>query len=486
MREEKKNRKEQEKKNGRQCEKTVPLRERQISIRGFLTAGIIVMILAISIILLFVINILADGAVRAYIRSDLSRQLRRNSKNIVYENGKAEFSEELSDRDTGIYFILLDRSGEVWAGEYPEGIPEEEIPGVIATKGKVPVVEELISLTLGEKEYYLLDRVQTYLTRTTGKTVLFRCLAEKSAVSSPFQTLWRMCYLSIPVILAVAFIFSTVLARMVSGPIGQLCRVAENVRNNNDLSQRTDYHGRFREIGILSEANNQMLDRLEEVFQSQKRFNSDVAHELRTPMAIILAQCEAVRDQNCTEQEYREALEVIDRQARRTNDVVQQLLRLSRLEQGGRVLEKEFVNLEDIVQSVCEDEELKAEKEVEFHFSLQEVSASVDVTLMTILLQNLVHNAVKYSGEKAVVEIGLFREESRICVSVRDHGCGMAEEEQKYIFEPFYQVNKNRSTGGFGLGLSLVKRIAELHGGTIAVESSPGMGSRFTLTIPDL
>lgn len=474
-----------EKKNENACGKRKRLKDVQISIRGFLTAGIILMILTISMLLLFAVNILAEGAVRSYIRSDLSRQLRRNSKNITMKNGKVEFSEELSDRDTGIYFILLDRSGEVWAGEYPEEIPEEEIPGAIVTKGKAAIVDELLSLTLGEKDYYLLDRVQTYLTRTTGKTVLFRCLAEKSAVSSPFQVLWRMCYLSIPVILAVAILFSTMLARMVSRPIGQLCRVAENIRNNNDLSQRTDYHGRFREIGILSEANNRMLDKLEEVFQSQKRFNSDVAHELRTPMAIILAQCEAVRDQNCTEQEYREAFEVIDRQARRTNDVVQQLLRLSRLEQAGVVLEKEFVNLEDIVQSVCEEEELKADRDVEFRFSLQEVSASVDVTLMTILLQNLVHNAVKYSEGKALVEIRLFREEDRICICVKDHGCGIGEKEQEFIFEPFYQVHKNGNTGGFGLGLSIVDRIARLHGGNVTVRSRPGEGSEFTLSIPD-
>lgn len=457
----------------------------QISIRSFLTAGIVFMVLGTSVILLFVINILAEGAVRSYVRSDLSKELRRNSRYISLEDGTAKFSEDLSYENTGMYFILLDRSGEVWAGEYPQEIPQDEIPGVIFSGSKYPIVEELLTLRLGETEYYLLDRVQTYLTRTTGKTVIFRCLAEKSTISSPFQTLWRMSYLSVPVILILAFIFSAVLARMVSEPIAQLCRVAESVRNDSDLSQRTDYGGRFREIGILSEANNQMLDKLEEVFQSQKRFNSDVAHELRTPMAIILAQCEAVREQDCTEREYREAFEVIHRQARRTNDVVLQLLRLSRLEQGGMAPEREYVNLEDIIQSVCEDEELKAEKDVEFRFSLQEISASVDVTLMTILLQNLVHNAVKYSEGKALVEISLFREEGWIRLRVKDHGCGIGEEEQKRVFEPFYQVHKRGSTGGFGLGLFLVERIARLHGGSITVESRPGEGSEFLLSIPD-
>lgn len=459
--------------------------KKQISIRAYIAAGTILLVLITAFVMFLVINILAEGASKAYIRSELSRELRRNVWSVSYEDGELKLLEDFqSVNDENMYFLILDRSGEILAGEYPEEIPPEEIPGVIARKEYL-ITEELLSPELGGREYYLLDRIHTYLTRKTGRTVIARCIVAKDLIPSPFKALWWIVYVSIALILVIACIFSYMIARMVSKPIGRLCEVAENIRRDNDLSLRMDYHGRFREIGILSEANNQMLDRLEKVFQSQKRFNSDVAHELRTPMAVVLAQCEAVRDHRCDGEQYREAVDVIYRQAQKTNDIVIQLLRLSRLEENKVLLEKEYVHLEDIVRSVCEEEELKAGGKAEFLFSFEDVSASVDVTLMAILIQNLVQNAVKYSDGKAVVEIDMRRADERIRISVRDHGRGISPEEQKHVFDPFYRTEKARSSGGFGLGLSIASRIAQLHGGELTVESEVGKGSCFELSLPD-
>lgn len=307
---------------------------------------------------------------------------------------------------------------------------------------------------------------------------------EEIGYKRKYQVIKNISYLSIPLVLFVACVFSFLLAKRFSEPIKQLCMVAENISCDDDLSKRIDYTGRFREIAILSDANNRMLEKLEKMFRSQKQFNSDVAHELRNPMAIILAQCEYAKGQSVSQEDFEEIIDIIYRQTRKANDIVYQLLKLSRLEQKHVTLEREEANLEDIFLSVCEDEEQKTKKEVEFHFSIQAATANIDVMLSTILFQNLINNAIKYSPGKAVIEIRTLYQDENIVIQVSDRGAWVSKGDQERIFSPFYRVDKVRNSEGIGLGLSIAVQIAEIHGGKLSVESEIGKGSTFTVILP--
>ena len=246
-----------------------------------------------------------------------------------------------------------------------------------------------------------------------------------------------------------------------------------------------EYTGGFQEIRILTETNNHMLDRLEQMYESQKRFNSNVAHELRTPLTVLSVQCEYAKEQCEKPEEMKQSLEVIGRQVKKCNGIVAQLLRLNKLEQGQVKPDLEHADLDEIVRSICEEEEIKFDGKVEFRLALGEVWADVDVVLITSLIQNLVSNAIKYSTKPAMVEITTRKIEDNVAVCVQDHGCGITKEEVKKIFTPFYRADKARNSEGYGLGLALAEKIAQLHGGSIQVESEPGEGSSFTLILPE-
>ena len=240
----------------------------------------------------------------------------------------------------------------------------------------------------------------------------------------------------------------------------------------------------FREIEILAQANNRMLDRLEEMFEKQKQFSSDVTHELRTPVAVIMAQCQYARKHINNKEEFDEAISLIERQVKKTNDIISQILQLSRLDQDRIRIDFEYVDVKDIVEEVCDNEKFHDEKNIDLRLSLENAEARVDVGLIMAAIRNVINNALKYSYENSVVDVVLKKRDGAVELMVRDYGRGMSEEEKKHIFDRFYRADKARNSEGFGLGLSITARIMEIHSGTITVESEEKKGSTFYLNIP--
>ena len=251
------------------------------------------------------------------------------------------------------------------------------------------------------------------------------------------------------------------------------------------MSHRMEYTGNLYELELLVDTENKMLDKMETVFLQQERFSSDVAHELRTPIAVVRAQCEYALEKQRSELELRETLEVIDRQSRKINGMIGQLLELSRLEQRNYKLELEKLSLVEIVESVCDDmEEVNIDKGLTIVRELEEAYVCGDIYLITIAIQNLLQNAKKFSEDGKAIYIKIKQDEENVYISVRDEGKGMTELEKKNVFKRFYKSDESRNSKGFGLGLSLTQKIMEVHGGEICVESQVGAGSEFTLVFP--
>ena len=447
---------------------------KSVSIRKYITTSMLALVFTMMVIMLIVINIFANMAIKYDIRKTMARELRKNGQYVEYMDGKLIPTEHFQTQDEGMYFLMITELEGVCLGTYPEGFELDEIKPRLG----LSLIEQ------NHTSYYVLDRVNARLTKTSGQTVFERCVIRKSDTDSEYRTIKHMADFSIPIFLIVALLAGYFIAEKISAPIRQMCEVAEKVGRDENLSQRMEYAGEFYEIAVLTETNNRMLDRLEQMYESQKRFNSNVAHELRTPLTVLSVQCEYAKEQCEKPEEMKQSLEVIGRQIKKCSGIVAQLLQLNKLEQHQVKLDIEYASLDEIIESVCEDEKLKSDRNIEFGLKLGGSEGNVDVILITSVIQNLISNAIKYSKDPVLIEITTEKRADGNYITVRDHGCGMAAEELEKIFAPFYRIERSRNSEGYGLGLSLVEKIIQLHKGTITVESEPGAGSCFTVYLP--
>lgn len=447
---------------------------KSVSIRKYITTSMLALVFTMMVIMLIVINIFANMAIKYDIRKTMARELRKNGQYVEYMDGKLIPTEHFQTQDERMYFLVITEHEGICLGSYPEGFELDE------TKPRMG----LSLIKQNHTSYYVLDRVNARLTKTSGQTVFERCVIRKSDTDSEYRTIKHMADFSIPIFLIVALLAGYFIAEKISAPIRQMCEVAEKVGRDENLSQRMEYAGEFQEIAVLTETNNRMLDRLEQMYESQKRFNSNVAHELRTPLTVLSVQCEYAKEQCEKPEEMKQSLEVIGRQIKKCSGIVAQLLQLNKLEQHQVKLDIEYASLDEIIESVCEDEKLKSDRNIEFGLKLGGSEGNVDVILITSVIQNLISNAIKYSKDPVLIEITTEKRADGNYITVRDHGCGMAAEELEKIFAPFYRIERSRNSEGYGLGLSLVEKIIQLHKGTITVESEPGAGSCFTVYLP--
>ena len=309
---------------------------------------------------------------------------------------------------------------------------------------------------------------------------------------------------AIPLVILLAALCGWIIAGRSLKPLRQITLSARSICDGQDLSLRLPIMKNGDEVQELSQTFNGMMERLQLSFESERQFTSDAAHELRTPTAVILAETEMAlsylnKDSAlCSQKDsalsfqkdpaLTDSLEEIHRQARKMTELIRALLSYTRLEQGTRRIEKELLNLSELAFDICEEQRLVAPPGTEILFAGgQEVWVKGDVSLLIILLSNLISNAVKYGKEGGHVWVTVREEKGKGLVSVKDDGIGISQEDLGRIFNRFYQADKARSDEekrGIGLGLSLAKQIARLHGGKIKASSTLGEGSEFLFSMP--
>jgi two-component system heavy metal sensor histidine kinase CusS len=246
------------------------------------------------------------------------------------------------------------------------------------------------------------------------------------------------------------------------------------------------------EIDDLAGALSRAFTRLRDARDRQARFASDAAHELRTPVAAILAQAEVAARRERSSEEYRSALGAIAEAARRLHEVVEALLLVARGDSDQARIQRESVDLASRIREVVSSfaataEERSVRLEVRGPAS---VPVAGDARLIGILIRNLVDNAISHGPPGTAIEVEFGTNGSGPWLSVRDHGEGIPPDALAHVFERFYRVDESRSraSGGSGLGLSIVDFIARLHGGSVHAESGVGEGTAMTvhLTPPSL
>jgi heavy metal sensor kinase len=292
---------------------------------------------------------------------------------------------------------------------------------------------------------------------------------------------------SVPLILAISVALGWYLAGRALRPFEEITRTAEKI-NYENLNMQIATTRKEEEIQRLVQSFNAMVRRLDESFRQMRKFNADVAHELRTPLSIIQGETEVALTSPNLPDEIRAVLasnlEELDRLTRIVND----LLTLSEAEAGRQVLTKQPVDvgrlLEDLVDQMrllAADRNLRMDAQCTPNLWID-----ADELWIRRAVLNLLDNAIKYSKEEGKIEVQAGREDSFVRLCVRDAGIGICTEDLPHVFDRFYRADpaRTRVSGGAGLGLALVKWIVEAHKGTIRVHSEPDKGTAFEIFLP--
>ena len=221
----------------------------------------------------------------------------------------------------------------------------------------------------------------------------------------------------------------------------------------------------------------------------RREFVANVSHELKTPIASVGLLAEALQEGADDPEMVRHFADRLTNEAHRLGDITREIIELSRLQAEGALAEFEPVTVESIVFKAIDQNRVVAKSRKIKLIAGGDLDAVIygDETRLVVALNNLIANAVHYSPDNSQVGIGAVRRNSFIEIAVTDQGIGMSKDEVERVFERFYRTDqaRSRSTGGSGLGLSIVKHIVSNHGGDIRVWSSPGKGSTFTIRIPE-
>ena len=288
-------------------------------------------------------------------------------------------------------------------------------------------------------------------------------------------------------ITAAVTLLSGILAYFVSGralkPLRSFASQVEMVQMTNLADMKID-EDVLPEFKQLSRSFNQMLERLNTAFSAQRQFTGNAAHELRTPLALMQAQLELFSAEHPDMRpETAEFLTLLREQTERLIQMTRTLLEMSNLRQVAR---NERIQLAPMIEEIFTDlAPLSDKRGVTLTAEGDGIMTGSDALIYRLIF-NLTENAVKYNRQGGSVRVSVTQKPEKLLLRVSDTGCGIPEEYQRSIFQPFFRVDKSRSReyGGAGLGLSLVWEIADLHGGSVWVEESSDKGTTIAVELP--
>ncbi len=430
----------------------------------------LLMLLMAAVTLTFVMAISSSVANQTVLDS-LDRTLRENALQADIVDGELEIGSGFGFYRSGIYTVVYSKSQALLAGQLPQALTALTIP---FENGLTRPVET------EQGNYYVMD---LWLPSGWEDGIWLRGMTEISQGAETRQNLLAAAGIAMPLFILLGALGGWLIVRRALRPLDSINATAAAINEGRDLSARIELGEAPEEFRRLGENFDRMLERLERAFEAEKRFTSDASHELRTPLSVILSACEYSEKFDETVEEQRETIQTVHRQGKKMAQLINQLLQMTRLDQGTEKLNMELLDLSALGEELCRDQgERCACLKTDI---LPGVKVRGDRLLLTRLIQNLLDNAYKYGKPGGSVWLSLRREGGQVQLSVRDEGEGIAPELQEKIWQRFYQADPSRSGAqGAGLGLAMVEQIARLHGGDMSLESRPGEGSVFTLRLP--
>jgi len=405
---------------------------------------------------------------------------------INVENSQIDFSDTLPEndptlnlRERGLTLRILDPAGQVLQAFGPYRALPVETSSLAAVQGGQPGFVTLSDPLEG-------DPVRVYTAPIVENNRLVGVLQVAQSLDGVGETLDRLLsalLLGGPLLVLSAAFGGYLLAARALAPIDHITRTARRI-SAEDLSARLNLPATGDEVGRLTATFDEMLARLDDSFRRERRFTADASHELRTPLAAMQTILGVVRERRRRPQEYEQALADLAEETDRLRALTEELLYLARGDADQPAIRETVdlsILLRDVADSLCPLAEAKG-------LTLTcNVPAGLtlpgDSDALIRLFVNLLDNAVKYT-ERGRIDVAARADTDGLHVSVADTGIGIPPEHLSHIFERFYRVDQSRSGRGVGLGLAIALETARAHGGTLEVDSSPGVGTTFTVFLP--
>lgn len=322
---------------------------------------------------------------------------------------------------------------------------------------------------------------------TFGRKFRIVTSAPLDSIDAPLALVRNAILLGLPLVLALAGIGGWLLATRALRPLRTLAAQAGHI-SGSSLHTRLDPGRAIAELRSLVDSFNDLLSRLDQSFEVMRRFVADASHELRTPISVIRVEADVALTRDRSPAEYRESLSTILEESRRLTRLVEDLLNLARADAGHVRLETHDFYLNELLAECCRSvRTLAAARNLQLECcATPDFQYCGDEQLLRRLVLNLLDNAIRYTPPGGRISAKVESGPSGLRILVADTGIGIPPEKTSRVFERFYRTDEGRarSDGGFGLGLSIVRWIAEAHHGAVECASTPGAGSTFTVTLP--
>lgn len=429
------------------------------------------MVLLMAALVLVYIVVVNDSAMSDDPYSRLVDIVMENADELEFDRGRLEW-DELDFYSRGVYCSFYDEDGQLLQGALRENWDVQ-----------LPLqANEVRTVQLAGEDILVYDLpVDMSVTR-----IWIRGMVSADDHSGLARVLMVVSIALLPLLLILSVGGGWLIATAAFRPMEKIIEAADSIYDAKDLSARLSISKGPSEMRRLAAAFDRMFDRLQSSFEAERQFTADASHELRTPITVILAQCDRARRKDVTREDHLRSIAVIEEQGQRMSGLVQSLLSLTRLSQGTDRYPMTRGDLSALVEGCCEGfmpsehRGISLEKDIEAG-----IEARFNGELISRLVHNLLQNAYKYGREGGHVWLSLKSRADTALLSVRDDGIGIAESELPHVWQRFWQADPSRSEdGGSGLGLAMVEEIARLHGGTVRVESELGKGSEFSVELP--
>lgn len=464
---------------------------RNLSVRTKITLWFSVLIILITAMMFTLMLVVSTSVLHTDVQETLKSVIETNAQEIEfiadistqemeagdhyieYNNAYLEIDDDFLNESSGVYTALYDSDGNLLYGQ-------NLINAEISHDAKIHKV------TYNKEKYYTFSKA---LSGDDLDGLILLGAINENANKTILNRIVNISLIVLPALAVFAIAGGYFLAGRFLRPIRKIIDSAENITDGNDLSMRIEIPEGRDELNKLADTYNKMFSRLEHSFEEEKQFTSDISHELRTPVATILAQCELTLEKERTSDEYIKSLTVINRQCMRMKNIVEEMLRYARLEKLDSLPNAQEINLSDLFNDVAEEQNARRVRSITINTDIDNgIIITGNSDLLVRLINNLISNAYRYGKDNGKIFLSLKQNEQEIILLVKDDGIGIDKEAQDKIFNRFYQADKARtakdSEFGIGLGLSTASVIARLHGGYMGVESETGKGSTFYFKIP--